>query len=105
MTFRIERVITGENVVVLCISGRITGEHVDTLRAALEQEGKTAAIDLKEVLLVNHEAVTLLAMCEINGTQLRDCPAYVREWVARERAQMHADRAEQATEKRRTDGV
>lgn len=99
MTCRIERVVTAEDLVVLCISGRVTGEHVNELRAALEQEGKTVAIDLKDVLLVNHEAVTLLALCEINGSQLRNCPAYVREWVTREKAQMHAD-GEQGTKER-----
>ena len=78
----------------MCISGQITGEHVDTLRAFLEQEGKIAAIDLKEVLLVDGEAVRLLALCEADGTELRNCPAYVREWVVREKARMHADRQE-----------
>jgi len=87
MTCRIERVVTGENLVVLCISGQITDEHVDTFRAALEQEAKTVAVNLKDVLLVNHEAVRLLAFAEANGAELQNCPAYVREWVARERAQ------------------
>jgi len=27
----------------------------------------------------------LLAVSEANGTELRNCPAYIREWVARER--------------------
>ena len=76
------------------ISGQITGEYVDTFRAFLEQEGKIVAIDLKEVLLVDGEAVRLLALCEANGTELRNCPAYVREWVVRERARMRPDRQE-----------
>jgi hypothetical protein len=85
MTCRIDRAVTREQLVVLRISGQITGEHVDTLRAVLEQEGKAVAIDLQDVLLVNHEAVTLLALCENNGTELRNCPAYIREWVTKER--------------------
>ena len=71
---------------VVCVSGRITGEHVDTLRAFLEQEEKIVAIDLKEVLLVDREAVKLLALSETKGTELKNCPAYVREWILRERA-------------------
>ena len=85
MTCRIDRVVTGDSLVV-CIRGRITGEHVDTLRALLEEEEKTVAIDLKEVLLVDREAVKLLARSETNGTELKNCPAYVREWIVRERA-------------------
>jgi len=92
MTCRIDRVVTGDNFVVVCLSGKIAGEHVDTLRALLEEERKTVAIDLKDVLLVDGEAVRLLALSETNGTELRNCPAYVREWVARERARMHTDR-------------
>ena len=98
MTCRIDRVVTGDNEVVLCISGRITGQHVDTLRTALEQEGKTVAIDLKDVLLVDREAVRLLALYENNGSEIKNCPAYVREWVAREKVLMHAGRSEPGTE-------
>jgi hypothetical protein len=100
MSCRIDRVVTGEDLVVLCISGRITGQHVDMLRALLEQERSEVTIDLKDVLLVDREAVKLLALSEINGTELRNCPAYIREWVARETAEMHADRSEQGTEER-----
>jgi hypothetical protein len=28
---------------------------------------------------------TLLATCELNGIELRNCPAYIREWVTKER--------------------
>ena len=52
----------------------------------LDQEKNAVAIDLKEVLLVDGEAVRLLELCETNGTGLRNCPAYVREWIMRERA-------------------
>jgi hypothetical protein len=34
---------------------------------------------------VDHEAVTLLATCEVNGIRLRNCPAYLHEWVTKER--------------------
>jgi len=43
------------------------------------------AIDLKNVLLVDREAVRLLAVRESNGDELRNCPAYIREWVTRKR--------------------
>jgi hypothetical protein len=91
MTCRIDRVISDENPVVLSISGQITEEHVEMLRSVLEQESSGFAIDLKNVLLVDREAVKLLALHEANGTELRNCPPYVREWVARERAQANTD--------------
>ena len=55
MTYRIDRVVVGEEYVILRISGRITGQDVDMLRALLEQDGRVAAIDLKDILLVDRE--------------------------------------------------
>ena|SRR5438067_12938914 len=87
MSCRIDRVVSAENLVVLFISGRITGEHVDILRGVLEQESGGLAIDLKNVLLVDRETVELLALSEADGTELRNCPPYIREWVTREEAE------------------
>jgi hypothetical protein len=84
MTYRIDRVVIGHLRVILRISGRITAEDVNMLRAALEQE-QIAAIDLKDTLLVDREVVKLLALCESNGNELRNCPLYIREWITRER--------------------
>ena len=89
MSCRIDRVVSAENLVVLFISGQITGEHVDILRGVLEQESGGFAIDLKNVLLVDREAVKLLALSEANGTELRNCPPYIRVWVTREEAETH----------------
>ena len=83
MTCRIDR-LSIEQGVVLRISGRISGEDLDVLRTALE-EGRIVAVDLREVELVDRDAVTLLARTEGNGIELRRCPAYIREWVTRER--------------------
>jgi hypothetical protein len=98
MSCRIDRFAIGDDLVVLRISGRITAKELDMLRDLLGQERGAVAIDLKEVLLVDREAVTLLAFSEANGIELRNCPAYIREWVARERAQTNADRSDQETE-------
>ena len=83
MTCRIDRVLI-EQGVVLRISGRIAGEDLDVLRNALE-DGRVVALDLTEVELADRDAVTLLARTERNGIELRHCPAYIREWVTRER--------------------
>jgi len=44
------------------------------LRAVLEQERSQVALDLKDVLIVDREAVKLLALSESNGAELRNCP-------------------------------
>ena len=71
---------------MLILSGKLNGEHVDTLRNVLRQESGALAIDLKNISLVDRDAVQLLAMAEQNGTELRNCPKYVREWITQERA-------------------
>jgi anti-anti-sigma regulatory factor len=88
MTCKIERVLTPVGFVVYRVSGRIDGTHVDVLRELIENE-KTAkdrlALDLTEVTVVSLEAVRALTIAEANGIELRTCPAYVREWISRER--------------------
>lgn len=86
MTCRIERRVVGESLVILCISGRISEQDVDTLRLSLNQENGVEAIDLEDVLIADREAIKLLAIHELNGVELRNCPAYIREWVTRETA-------------------
>jgi hypothetical protein len=86
MTCKIERVLTPDGFVVLRVSGRIDGTYVATLRESMEKEKTTKsglAIDLTQVTLVSQEAVEALAVAETNGIELRNCPAYVREWVSR----------------------
>lgn len=73
---------------VLRVSGRIHAEHVDTLRELVGREKNQVAIDLKEVILVDRDVVTFLAFSEAGGIELRNCAAYIREWVARERTRI-----------------
>ena len=72
------------------VTGQISGECVNLLRTSLEEEHSVMAIDLKDVFLVDREAVKLLALSESKGAELRNCSAYIREWVTRERADMNA---------------
>jgi hypothetical protein len=81
-----DRLVIEGDFAVLRISGRIEGEHVDTVRKLIAREnGGRVAIDLAEVLIADREAVKLLAVNEANGVELRNCPPYIREWVSRER--------------------
>jgi ABC-type transporter Mla MlaB component len=87
MACRIDRLLAERDLVVLRISGRITRDEVDVLRAAMDQECGAIAIDLEEVGLIDRGAVNLLALSEATGVELRNCPPYIREWIAREQDQ------------------
>ena len=41
-------------------------------------------LNLKEITLVCCDAVRFLGLCESRGIELRNCPAYIREWILRE---------------------
>jgi hypothetical protein len=83
VTCRIDRFPTDQGL-VLRISGRITGEDLDVLRNALE-DGSVVAVELAELELIDRDALKLLAINEANGIELKHCPAYIREWITRER--------------------
>ncbi len=88
MSCRIDRVLGGDDIVVLSISGWIKEQDVDILHNVIEAEASAVAIDLEKVDLVDREAVKFLAQRELNGTVLRNCPPYIREWVTKERTEM-----------------
>ena len=88
MSCRIERVVGPDGIVVLQISGRIDDPDVEIVRELMESETtskSTVALDLKNVTLVSRDAIKLLSAVEEKGTELRNCPAYIRDWVSREK--------------------
>jgi hypothetical protein len=85
VTCKIQREGVGEDRVLLRVSGRLMGEHVKTLKTSLEQESGALTLDLKDVRLVDDEAVKLLVSQESNGVRIENCPLYIREWIKRER--------------------
>jgi anti-anti-sigma regulatory factor len=88
MSCRIDRVVGGDDIMVLCISGRITEQDVDTLRDVIKTQAPAVTIDLEKVDLVDREVVKFLAQRELSGTVLRNCSPYIRELVTRERTEM-----------------
>ncbi|MGB8323539.1 MAG: hypothetical protein WCE52_11335 [Candidatus Acidiferrum sp.] len=74
--------------VVLSISGRIKAEELLELQkvVAEETERQKADLDLENVRLVDQQVIKYLAFCEASGTQLRNCPSYIREWIDREKS-------------------
>jgi len=75
---KIKRAANGE--VVLTLSGRMDAENVK-----LEVEGRRIVLDLKDLTLVDRKAVNFLKRCEADSIKLKNCPAYIREWITRER--------------------
>jgi anti-anti-sigma regulatory factor len=82
---KIQRSANGK--VVFTLIGRIEVENVAELKALVESEGKGRRIvlDLKDLTLVDRDAVAFLAGCEADCVKLTNCPAYIREWITRER--------------------
>jgi len=81
---KITRAENGE--VIFTVSGRMDAENLDELRKLLTSEARDRRIslDLRELTLVDQDAVTFLARCEADNIQLKNCPAYIREWITRE---------------------
>ena len=73
--------------VVFKVSGRLDAENVGDLKAlfSLEASGRRIVLNLLELTLVDRDAVRFLEGCEADGIELRNCPAYIREWITRER--------------------
>jgi hypothetical protein len=95
MTLRIQKSIEKE-LVVFHLAGRIRADQVAALRTLLSSElpGNRLALDLKEVKLVDREAVRFLAQIQADGTSLMNCSAFIRQWILQERNAMQRADAE-----------
>jgi hypothetical protein len=65
----------------------MNAEHETQLKALFKSECGTRQIvlDLKDLTLVDRDAVRFLEHCEANGIKLKNCLDYIREWITRER--------------------
>jgi anti-anti-sigma regulatory factor len=81
---RITRTTNGE--VVFKLSGRIETKNIAELEALLsgETSGRGIFLDLSDMTLVDQDVVNFLRHCETDGIKLKNCQAYVREWMKRE---------------------
>jgi len=84
---KITRAANGE--VVFTLSGRLDAENVAELKALFGSEGngRRIVLDLKDLTLVDQGAVSFLNRCEADNITLKNSPAYIREWITRERNQ------------------
>jgi len=82
---KINRAVNRE--VLFALSGRMAAENVAELKTLFESEAEDRPIilDLENITLVDRDAVKFLGRCEADSIRLKNCPAYIREWIARER--------------------
>jgi hypothetical protein len=73
--------------VVFTLSGRMQTQDVEQFRQLLvvESPAQRLLFDLRDVTLVNQDAITFLAGCEAEGIKLENCPLHVRNWIDQEK--------------------
>jgi hypothetical protein len=71
---------------VFTVSGRLEADNVSELSALLaaEQRGRTRVLDLKDLVALDGDAVRFLRMCKADSIVVRNCPPYIRAWMARD---------------------
>ena len=86
MTLRID-ISDERDRVVFTLTGRIQAEQLSELQSLVKSDlpDHSLVLDLKDVKLVDRDAVRFLAEIEAQGVKLRNCSAFVREWISRER--------------------
>jgi hypothetical protein len=84
VTLKIEKTV-GEHCTIIKLMGRIRAEHLTELKAQITASVPRIVLELKEVSIVDVDAVRFLGNCESEGIQLLNCSAYTRESIARER--------------------
>jgi predicted metal-binding protein len=85
MTLRIERSVR-QGFTVFTLSGHMRADEVAELKALFDADYGTIVLDLQDVRLADRDAVKFLGSCERDGMKLENCPAYVREWMEREKS-------------------
>jgi hypothetical protein len=82
---RIRRSANGH--VVFTLSGRMDEEDIAELETLIKSEakGRRMVLDLRDLILAGRDAVSFLERCEADGITLKNCAAYVREWITRQR--------------------
>ena len=81
---------TSGRKVVFTVSGQLDSDTVNELCQVVEAEpaGDVLVLDLTDLVLADRDAVRFLREYEARGrVALRNCPAYVRRWMAGEHDQ------------------
>jgi hypothetical protein len=74
---------TANGYVVFAVSGRLEADSLHELSAllALECSARAVTLELKDLVLVDRDAVEFLRGCTHKGIGLRNCPQYIRIWM------------------------
>ena len=82
---KITRAANGE--VVIKLSGQMGAGNLGELKNLIREEAgaRQIILDLKDLKLVDQDAVNLLRSCEEDNITLKNCPPYVRKWITGER--------------------
>jgi hypothetical protein len=78
---------TMDRTVVFTVSGRLDAENVGELCQLIDAEpaGAVVVLDLTDLVLADRDAIRYLRDCETGDRiVLRNCPAYIRVWMAAE---------------------
>jgi hypothetical protein len=81
---RIER-SARQGFTVFALSGRVKAEQVAELKELFDTDYRSIILDLQVMRLVDCDAGKFLRSCERDGMKLENCPAYVRQWMEREK--------------------
>jgi len=76
---------TSDRTVVFTVSGQLGSDNVNELCQLVDDEPADSVIvlDLTDLVLADRDAVRFLREYEARGrVVLRNCPAYVRTWMA-----------------------
>jgi hypothetical protein len=84
MTLRIER-SAAQGFTVFTLSGRMEADQIAELKELFGRDYRNIILDLRDLRLAHRAAVRFLRACEADGMKLENCPAYVREWMDREK--------------------
>ena len=82
MTLKIERIRARVR-----LSGELRSEHLEQVKAELQECGASAILDLEEVNLADVDGVRFLNGCEAKGISVTHCSPYIKEWMLRERGE------------------
>ncbi|MDB5974982.1 MAG: hypothetical protein JWR07_1742 [Nevskia sp.] len=79
---KIQRIANGD--VVLLVIGHLRADNVGVLSSLLAEQppDQAVALDLKDLVQVDRQAIGFLRECTTKGIALRNCPGYIRIWIA-----------------------
>jgi hypothetical protein len=60
-------------------------QQVLELKELFDRDNRNIILDLRDLRLADRDAVRFLRGCEADGMKVENCPAYLREWMDREK--------------------